>query len=468
MHGTAFRMLCAAAGEHFQGLRHAEQHFRHSLPSTRRRRMITVDLAFPLIRHVSDESCKQFEESLADRLWEVSERFRNRTRVERASNGAQTWVSAPPDADVMVDLAIMRLETQSAPPQILHRLHGDQEGGVARCHADGDRRQQRDTDRRRQHLDPQHGGQGDCGANQARSSSGEGRGVGHGNHVEEGHLGGDAAAPHRRPCSEAGTAATSAQPGVTLGVQPIQLLGELLSAKVQNTPPPGDFQQKYEPRRNKRRRRPSRARPSSWMDPMEVDPPLMSAEPARARETTKCKIKFAQVVDSLHFWPDELWSVPDTTVVQETPTMIVLETSRSRAFMKDGVHDSVRPNFRIYLNELTFRIRLPRPQGPRHENYGSERRAQQPTSTRARRAWAKQAPRRAPAPGCGLRGAAEAEVLEWSGHEGSASAATVLCLANANSASSRLLGSTPSLTAGGSSGDDASAKALRSHSQHGR
>lgn len=60
VHGDALRVLTRCAGIQLQGLRQGERLLRDRLSSKSRRRLIAVDLAFSVFRHLTAEGCKAF------------------------------------------------------------------------------------------------------------------------------------------------------------------------------------------------------------------------------------------------------------------------------------------------------------------------------------------------------------------------------------------------------------------------
>eukprot|EP00975_Prorocentrum_lima_P041797 8783050-Prorocentrum_lima.AAC.1 len=57
LHGRTLRRLTKALGTHVQGLAQAERQLRNHLDSKTRRRLVQLDYATALVRHVTEESC---------------------------------------------------------------------------------------------------------------------------------------------------------------------------------------------------------------------------------------------------------------------------------------------------------------------------------------------------------------------------------------------------------------------------
>ena len=67
VHGRALRLTAAHSGIHFQGLSQASRYMK-GLSTSSRRRLMHIDIAFNLIRHITSPSCDKFIEGLKEEL----------------------------------------------------------------------------------------------------------------------------------------------------------------------------------------------------------------------------------------------------------------------------------------------------------------------------------------------------------------------------------------------------------------
>ena len=67
LHGRALRLTAAHSGVHVQGLSHASR-FLKGLSTTSRRRLIHIDIAYNLIRHITSPYANDFVQNLEQEL----------------------------------------------------------------------------------------------------------------------------------------------------------------------------------------------------------------------------------------------------------------------------------------------------------------------------------------------------------------------------------------------------------------
>ena len=67
LHGRALRLTAAHSGVHVQGLSHASR-FLKGLSTTSRRRLIHIDIAYNLIRHITSPYANDFIQNLEQEL----------------------------------------------------------------------------------------------------------------------------------------------------------------------------------------------------------------------------------------------------------------------------------------------------------------------------------------------------------------------------------------------------------------
>ena len=60
LHYELLAATSAAAGVHFQGLQQAGRFFQKSLNAQQRRRLVNLDIAFQVSRHITEPFAKQF------------------------------------------------------------------------------------------------------------------------------------------------------------------------------------------------------------------------------------------------------------------------------------------------------------------------------------------------------------------------------------------------------------------------